>query len=232
MKNYLIIGASSGIGKSISELLLKEGNRVIGTYHRAEKSDAPSGMEFHPLDVTAESPELGFIPDRLDGMAYCPGSIQLKPFHRLQPEMFLQDYHLNLVGAVKVIQASLKSLKSAGRSSIVMFSTVAVQTGFNFHAQVASSKGAVEGLVRSLAAELAPTVRVNAVAPSLTDTPMAASLLNTDAKREANEQRHPLKRIGDPSDIAEMATFLLGERSGWITGQVIHVDGGMSRLKI
>lgn len=232
MKNYLIIGASSGIGKSISELLLKEGQRVIGTYHRAEKPDAPAGMEFHHLDVTAESPELGFIPDRLDGLAYCPGSIQLKPFHRLQPEMFLEDYHLNLVGAVKVIQASLKSLKSAGPSSIVMFSTVAVQTGFNFHAQVASSKGAVEGLVRSLAAELSPTVRVNAVAPSLTDTPMAASLLNTDAKREANEQRHPLKRIGDPSDIAEMATFLLGERSGWITGQVIHVDGGMSSVKI
>ncbi len=231
MKNYLIIGASSGIGKKLTELLQKDGHRIYATYHQSQVTEDVPQVQYHPLDVTAESPGLDFLPDRLDGLAYCPGTIQLKPFHRIKPEMFLQDYQVNLVGAVKVLQRALPALKSADRSSVVLFSTVAVQTGFNFHSQVASSKGAVEGLARSLAAELAPAVRVNAVAPSLTDTPMAGALLNTDAKREANAERHPMKRIGDPDDIASMAAFLLGDQSGWITGQVFHVDGGMSSLK-
>ncbi|MDX1672356.1 MAG: SDR family oxidoreductase, partial [Balneolaceae bacterium] len=137
-----------------------------------------------------------------------------------------------VVGAVKVIQEVLPNLKKAEQPSIILFSTVAVQQGLNYHSQVASSKGAVEGLARALAAEFAPEIRVNCIAPSLTDTPMASSLLNSEKKREANADRHPLKRIGTARDIANMAEFLLSGRSGWITGQVMHVDGGLSSLNI
>ena len=125
----------------------------------------------------------------------------------------------------------LPRLKKSENASIVLFSTVAVQTGLPFHTQVSASKGAIEGLARSLAAEYAPAIRVNCIAPSLTDTPLAASLLNTDQKKEVNALRHPLKRIGTTADIANMAAFLLSEKAGWITGQILHVDGGMSSLK-
>jgi NAD(P)-dependent dehydrogenase (short-subunit alcohol dehydrogenase family) len=143
----------------------------------------------------------------------------------------MEDYHLQVLGAIKVIQNILPKLKSAENASIVLFSTVAVQLGFNFHTQVSTSKGALEGLTRALAAELAPVVRVNAIAPSLTDTPLAHKLLNNEEKKEVNGQRHPLKRIGHPKDIAEMAAFLLAEKSSWMTGQIIHVDGGISSIK-
>ena len=136
-----------------------------------------------------------------------------------------------MIGAVKLIQAVLPRLKKSGNASIVLFSTVAVQTGLPYHTQVAASKGAIEGLTKALAAELAPTIRVNCIAPSLTDTPLAASLLNTEQKKEANALRHPLKRIGTTEDIANMAAFLLSQKASWITGQILHVDGGMSSLK-
>ena len=137
-----------------------------------------------------------------------------------------------MVGAVKVIQACLPKLKNASNSSIVLFSTIAVQMGFNFHSLVASSKGAVEGITKALAAEFAPKIRVNCIAPSITDTPLAASLLNTEEKKEANAQRHPLKKIGKAEDLANLAEFLLSEKSSWITGQILHADGGMSSLKV
>ncbi|MFM1929934.1 MAG: hypothetical protein RL387_1262, partial [Bacteroidota bacterium] len=136
-----------------------------------------------------------------------------------------------VVGAIKVIQAAFPSLKNAPQASIVLFSTVAVQLGLNFHSLVAASKGAIEGLTRSLAAELAPKIRVNAIAPSLTNTPLAAALLNSDQKMEANAERHPLKRVGTPEDIASMAAFLLSPKTSWITGQILSVDGGMGSLK-
>lgn len=160
-----------------------------------------------------------------------PGSINLLPFHRFKAEDFIQDYQLQAVGAVKVIQAVLPKLKKSEQASIILFSTVAVQSGYTFHSQVAASKGAIEGLTKSLAAEFAPQIRVNAIAPSLTQTPLAAKLLNTEQKMEANANRHPLKRIGLPDDIAQMAIFLLSEKSSWVTGQILHVDGGMSSIK-
>lgn len=230
MKHYLIIGASSGIGQSLARILANDGQQVYGTYNKHPANDEEN-IAYHALDVLGESPDLDFLPDTLDGLVYCPGSINLKPFHRIKPDAFIQDFNLQVVGAIKIIQAVLPKLKSSEQASIVLFSTVAVQMGFNFHAQVATSKGAIEGLTRALSAEFAPKIRVNAIAPSLTDTPLAAKLLSNEEKKEANAKRHPLQKIGTPEDIAEMAAFLLSNKSNWTSGQVFHVDGGMSAIK-
>ena len=224
MKRYLIIGASSGIGKTLAEMLAAENQEVFATFFKTEVNSEE--IHFQYLDVTANTIELSNLPEVLDGVVYCPGSINLLPFHRFKPEDFVKDYQLQVVGAVKVIQAILPNLKKSEQASIVLFSTVAVQSGYNFHSQVAASKGAIEGLTRSLAAEFAPQIRVNAIAPSLTQTPLADKLLNTDQKMEANANR-----IGQTEDIAQIAIFLLSEKSSWITGQIMHVDGGMSVIK-
>jgi NAD(P)-dependent dehydrogenase (short-subunit alcohol dehydrogenase family) len=229
LRKYLVIGGSSGIGKSIIDILTNNGEKVFATYNKnIGKSE---NVDFHFLDVTLETINLDFLPDELDGLVYCPGAINLKPFARIKSEDFLNDFSLQVVGAVKVIQAVLPKLKKSQSPSIVLFSTVAVQTGFPFHSLVSASKGAIEGLTKALAAELAPTIRVNCVAPSITDTPLASALLNTEDKKEANAQRHPLKKIGKPGDIGEMVQFLLSEKAGWITGQIFHVDGGISTIK-
>jgi NAD(P)-dependent dehydrogenase (short-subunit alcohol dehydrogenase family) len=232
MKKYLIIGGSSGIGLQLVKQLAQDNNEVVATYFKNKPDQQLENAAYHYLDVNEENPGYDFFPDNLDVLVYCPGSINLTPFHRLKPENFLEDYKLQVLGAVKIIQAAFPALKRADNASIVLFSTVAVQRGFNFHTQVAASKGAIEGLTRSLAAELAPGVRVNCIAPSLTDTPLAEALLNTNEKRESNANRHPLKRLGEVSDMAHMAQFLLSEKSGWISGQVLHVDGGISALKV
>jgi NAD(P)-dependent dehydrogenase (short-subunit alcohol dehydrogenase family) len=232
MKNYLIVGASSGIGQQLANAMADQGHLVYGTYNNHPVQDHPNNVSFHRLDVMSEALDLDFLPERVDGLAYMPGSINLKPFNRFKPSEFLDDYRLQVLGAVKVIQAVLPKMKVAPTASMVFFSTVAVSTGFSFHSLVSSSKGAVEGLTRSLAAELAPRIRVNCIAPSITDTPLASFLLNSEQKRVANDQRHPMKRIGSPDDIAAMAAFLLSDAATWITGQVLHVDGGMSSVKI
>ncbi len=230
MANYLIIGGSSGIGKALAEQLASEQHQVFATYNQHPVNS--SQIQYHPLNVLSDTLELDFVPDVLDGITYCPGSINLKPFHRIKPAAFMADFELQVIGAIKIIQALLPNLKKSPQASLLFFSTVAVQTGFNFHTQVAASKGAIEGLTKSLAAELAPTIRVNCIAPSLTDTPLAASLLNTDAKREANANRNPMKKVGTPADIANIAAYLLGSKSNWVTGQIFSVDGGMSTLKV
>lgn len=227
MKNYLIIGASSGIGQALANLLKGRAN-IYGTYNTSFPND--NSIQWQQIDIMAADATLQGLPEVIDGLIYCPGAIQLKPFTRIAPQDFVRDYELQVVGAIKMIQQALPLLKKSGNASIVLFSTVAVQAGFNFHSMVAASKGAIEGLGKALAAELAPTVRVNVIAPSITDTPLAQALLNTPEKKEANAQRHPLKKIGTPNDIAEMAAFLLN--ANWITGQILHVDGGMSTLKI
>ncbi len=232
MANILIIGASSGIGESLAKQLIAEGHQVYGTFNKTKTLGSEGFTKLQPLNVLDENPDFSFLPDVLDGLVYCPGAVNLKPFARIKPEDFVTDFQLQLVGAVKVIQACLPKLKNSSQSSIVLFSTVAMQMGFNFHSLVASSKGAVEGLTRALAAEFAPKIRVNCVAPSITDTPLAGTLLNTDEKKEANAQRHPLKKIGKPEDLANLAAFLLSEKSSWITGQIIHADGGMSSVKM
>jgi len=232
MSTFLIIGASSGIGKKLAEQLVDSGHRVYATYFKNKPAANPGLPDFHYLNVLDENNSLDFLPDSLDGLVYCPGSINLRPFERIKPSDFNADFNLQVTGAVKLIQMALPRLKKSENASIVLFSTVAVQTGFPFHTQVSASKGAIEGLTRALAAEFAPKIRVNCIAPSLTDTPLAAPLLNTDQKREANALRHPLKKTGTPGNIADMAEFLLSEKGSWISGQVFHVDGGMSALKV
>jgi NAD(P)-dependent dehydrogenase (short-subunit alcohol dehydrogenase family) len=232
MSAYLIIGASSGIGQKLAGQLVDSGNRVYGTYFKNSTVSDSELIDYHYLNVLDETTSPDFLPDSLNGLVYCPGSINLRPFERIKPSDFVADFNLQVTGAIKIIQMALPKLKKAENASIVLFSTVAVQTGFPFHAQVSVSKGAVEGLTRALAAEFAPKIRINCIAPSLTDTKLAAPLLNTELKRESNALRHPLKKTGTPEDIADMAEFLLSSKGSWITGQIFHIDGGMSALKV
>ncbi|HMQ63156.1 MAG TPA: SDR family oxidoreductase [Flavilitoribacter sp.] len=231
-KQFLVIGGSSGIGLALTKMLAESGAGVRVVSRKSDGLPGLAGVEHYPFDVLQEEVPADLFPEQLDGLAYCPGSITLKPFKSLKPAQFQADFELNVLGAVRVIQGALGSLKRVERSGIVLFSTVAVGQGMNFHTAVATAKGAVEGLTRSLAAELAPNIRVNCIAPSLTDTPMAERLLNTPEKKEASAQRHPLKRVGSPEDIAAMAHFLLDDQSSWISGQVIGVDGGMSAIRL
>ena len=230
MKNYLIVGASSGIGEAIAFQLFQN-NKVFGTYYKNQPSESHQNISSHYLNGLDENYDLSFLPDSLDGIVYCPGAINLKPFARINPNDFIEDYKLQVFGAIKIIQQCLPKLKNVESASIVLFSTVAVQTGFNFHSIVSSSKGAIEGLTKALAAELAPKIRVNCIAPSITQTPLANTLLNTPEKVEANALRHPLKKVGTASDIANAAEFLLTNKSAWVTGQIFHIDGGMSTIK-
>lgn len=223
MKHYLIVGGSSGIGQTLTQQLRDSGHHVTtASRHHADIT----------WDVLQDAPDLSSLPDTIDGLVYAPGSINLKPFARLTDQDFLEDFSLNVLGAVRVVRALLPRLKQADQASVVLFSTVAVAQGMPFHTSVAASKGAIEGLTRSLAAELAPRIRVNAIAPSLTHTPLAGKLLNTDDKIKAAGERHPLRRIGQPEDIAALAAFLLSDASSWISGQIIAADGGMSALRI
>lgn len=230
MKNYLIVGASSGIGKVLAESLAKQKHLVYGTYFCSDVRHLSSEVNYYNLDVRSDTLDFDFLPKVVDGFVYCPGNILLKPFHRLKPDEYRKDLELQLIGAIKCIQAVLPRLKKADTASIVLFSTVAVLKGYRYHTAVAVSKGAIEGLIRSLAAEFAPGIRVNGIAPSITETQLTASLLNSEAKREANGRLHPLNRIGHPVDLASAAEFLLTEKSDWITGQILHVDGGISTL--
>lgn len=228
MSNYLIIGASSGIGEGIAKKLKDEGHSLYLTYNSRDLDlDAENTQKW---DVKSDE-ELSIIPDELDGLIYCPGTINLKPFHRIKEEELREEFEINYFGAVKAINAALPALKKSDQASIVLFSTVAVQHGMPFHAGIASAKGAIEGLTRSLAAELAPKIRVNAIAPSITDTPLAEKLLSNNDKKKASAERHPLKKIGSVDDMANMIEFLLGSGSTWITGQIMHVDGGMSSTR-
>ncbi|NMB82990.1 MAG: SDR family oxidoreductase [Ignavibacteria bacterium] len=230
MKTFLVVGGTSGIGLELTKLLSKNGNRVIILSREKRNINDLVNVEFYRYDVTGSDP-LPQIDMPIDGLTYLPGTINLKPFRTLKIEDYQKDLEINLLGAVKVINGYFQNLKSAEKSSIVLFSTVAVQTGMQYHASIASAKGAIEGLTRTLAAEFAPSIRVNCIAPSITYTPLAEKLLNSEQKLKASEERHPLKRIGNAMEIAELTYFLLSEKSGFITGQVIKADGGISVIK-
>jgi 3-oxoacyl-[acyl-carrier protein] reductase len=217
---------------ALTNQLAAEANKVIVFSRNQNQLHISNNIEFHSYDVLDENSELPTLDNELTGLAYCPGSINLKPFKSLKEQDYLNDFKINALGAVKAINKYFPNLKKSDKSLIVLFSTVAVQTGMPYHASVAMVKGAVEGLTRSLAAEFAPQIRVNAIAPSLTDTPMASRLLSSDEKREASAKRHPLNSFGKPEEIAKAAAYLLSDDSGWITGQIIHIDGGISSLRL
>ena len=225
-KNILLIGGSSGIGLATAKLLT-ESHEV---YIASRSSDSLTGLDIHhlPFDVTTDDLSTLDLPAELSGLVYCPGSINLRPFKGLKPEAFEADFQINVMGFVKSLQAVLPKLTT--NSSVVLYSTVAVKVGMPFHASVAASKGALEGLGKSLAAELAHKTLVNVIAPSITNTPLADRFLNNEAKMEKSAQRHPLKRVGAADDIAAMTCFLLSDDSSWMTGQILGLDGGMSTL--
>jgi NAD(P)-dependent dehydrogenase (short-subunit alcohol dehydrogenase family) len=230
--NYVIAGGTSGIGAALTLQLANEGHQVFVFARNRHELPEHSNIHFSSVDFLQDSFQLESLPEQIHGFAYCPGSINLQPFHRSKRETFQSDFNINVLGAVQCIQQCLPGLKNAGDSSVVLFSTVAVQTGMGFHSSIAVSKGAIEGLTRSLAAEYASSkIRFNCIAPSLTDTPLADKLLNTPEKKEAGAKRHPLGKVGMPSDSANAAFFLLNPNSNWITGQVLAVDGGMGSLR-
>lgn len=230
-KHYLIVGASSGIGAELLRALAARGHVVTHLSRHPENAPDLPGVRGLSWDARDDDFPAAELPEQLDGLVYCPGSIRLRPFDRLKTSEFQDDLELNLLGAVRAIQGALKPLRQSGSASIVLFSTVAVRTGMPYHASVAAAKGAVEGLTRSLAAELAPGIRVNAIAPTITDTPLAERLLSSDDKRAAAAERHPLKRVGEAAEMARTAIWLL-EDAPSVTGQIIAVDGGLSSVRL
>lgn len=225
MKTILIVGGSKGIGKAIVNVL-KETHKII-IISRSEISEQKSTIHYM-LDVLKDK-----LPDieQLDGLVYCPGSINLKSLTRLKLDDFQNDFNINVLGAVKVIKKYEKAL-SNNNSSVVLFSTVATKLGMPFHASVAVSKSGVEGLAKSLAAEYATKIRFNVVAPTVTDTPLAARLLRNDTQKETMRERHPLKNYLEVDDVAFLAKYLLSNESKAISGQVFPIDAGIVSLKI
>lgn len=227
-KNILLIGGSSGIGLSLINQISEEYNVFVAC--RSNES-LPENINYIKYDVLNDELDTSLIPDTIDSFIYFPGSINLRPFKSLSLESFKDDLEINLIGLIKSLKSVLKNLTNSNSASIVLFSTVAVQRGMPFHTSVSSSKGAIEGLAKSLAAELSPKIRVNVIAPSIVNTPLANRFLNNEIKIEKSANRHPLKRIGNPNDISNLIDYLISEKSSWITGQIIAIDGGLSTIE-
>lgn len=228
-KNILLIGGSYGIGAAIAAKLKENHNVIVAS---RSNENILKGIKHHTFDALSDDISKLDLPEKIDGLVYCPGSINLKPFKMMTPETFMEDMEINFHSLVRVVHGLLPQLKNAEQASLVFFSTVAVKVGMPFHTSVAAAKGAIEGFAKALAAEYAPNFRVNVIAPSLTDTSLASKLLNNDLKKEKMAARHPLNKVGTPDDIAAMAAFLMSEESKWITGQVFGVDGGLSTLNV
>ncbi|RIA09406.1 NAD(P)-dependent dehydrogenase (short-subunit alcohol dehydrogenase family) [Flavobacteriaceae bacterium MAR_2010_72] len=227
MKTYIIIGGSKGIGKALTNVLLQN-HRVINI-SRSTPDISHENLKHHACDVLKE--DLPNI-EAADGLIYCPGSINLKPISRLSLDDFKDDFEINVLGAVKCIQNYLAILKNGKEPSILLFSTVASKLGMPFHASIATAKSGVEGLVKSLGAELAPNIRINAIAPTVTDTNLASKLLRNDKMKENITDRHPLKKYLNPQEVAEMADFLLSKKAASISGQIFEMDCGIVTFKL
>ncbi|MBU3681740.1 MAG: SDR family oxidoreductase [Flavobacterium sp.] len=229
MKNIVLIGGSYGIGLAIAELMQNEYQLYI--LARTAPQTAVQAT-FIPFDAGTDEFPLAQLPDTIDGFVYCPGSINLRPFRGLKMENFEQDMQVNFFQMARCLQAAMPRLTNSVSASVVLFSSVAASMGMPFHSSIAAAKGAVEGFAKAIAAEYAPQLRVNVIAPSLTHTPLADKFLNSELKQEKANERHPLKRYGQADDMAQMAVFLLSEKSSWMSGQVMHLDGGMSTLLV
>lgn len=228
MKKLLCIGGSKGIGLELIKNLSNTHHITVAS--RTEPTFSHPNIQHLPYDVLQPNFEALQAIGTIDKFVYLPGSINLKPLSMLKLEQFKEEMELNFFGLVGTVKAILNQMSE--QSSMVFFSTVAVQTGMPFHSSISAAKGAIEGFTRALAAELAPKVRVNAIAPSIVDTPLASRLLNNEKKVEMIADRHPLKRIGNADELASAVTFLLDEKNSWITGQILGVDGGKSSLSV
>ena len=227
MKNILIVGASKGIGNAIL-LQQLEKNKVYTISRTAPEMSHPN-LVHYSLDVLQDAlPEI----EILDTLIYCPGSITLKPIGSLSIDDFRNDFEINVIGAVKVIQKYLAALKKGNQPSVLLFSTVAAKLGMPFHASIATAKAGVEGLVKSLGAELASSIRINAIAPTITETTLAAGILRNDRMKENMVERHPMKGYLQPQEVAEMADFLISEKAKSISGQIFEMDYGIVSFKI
>lgn len=227
MKTIVVIGGSKGIGLSIVKLLTPS-HKVI-SISRSVSNIEHENLTHYSVDVLS-----GELPDisEVDGLVYCPGSINLKPISRLKIQDFKNDFEINVIGAVKAIQKYARVMKDSQHPSIVLFSTVAVKLGMPFHASIATAKAGVEGLVKSLGAEFAPKIRINAIAPTVTDTELAAKLLRNERMIENITERHPLKKFLNPDEVAEMALFLLSHKTASMSGQILEMDCGIVNFKI
>lgn len=227
MKKIVVIGGSRGIGKAIVTSLIGE-NEVINI-SRSNTLEPHQNLTHFSLDILTD--DLPII-EEIDSLIYCPGSINLKPIARLKLDDFRDDFEINVVGAVKAVQHFLPSLKKGTKPSILLFSTVAVKLGMPFHASIAAAKAGVEGLTKSLGAELAPLIRVNAIAPTVTNTDLASKLLRNERMMENITERHPLKKYLQPQEVADMATFLISEKAASMSGQIFELDCGIVSFKI
>lgn len=228
MSRLIVIGGSKGIGNAIVTSLLSSYDEIVNISRTAPEESHPNLKHYNCDILNDELPDI----DEADGLVYCPGSINLKPINRLSIDDFKNDFEINVIGAVKAIQKYLPALKKGHKPSIVLFSTVAAKLGMPFHASVAASKSAIEGLTKSLGAELAPTIRVNAIAPTVTDTDLASKLLRNDRMIEGMKERHPLKKYLQPQEVADMAGFLLSEKAASLSGQIFEMDCGIVSFKL
>ena len=233
-RTVVIVGGSSGIGMACVKLLAHEKNTIISISRSPNNEVVGLPNVTHiSADVCDKSADFSNLPDKIDALIFCPGTINLKPFKNLALDDFSKDYEVNVLGLVRVLQACIDKLNRSEHASVVLFSTVAVSQGMSYHSSIAAAKGAIEGLTRSLAAEYSNTgIRFNAIAPSLVNTPLANKFTQSSAKLESISKRHPLNRIGNPEEIASLANYLISDSAAWMTGQVIGLDGGLSSIQL